>query len=101
MKGNANPGWTHDCRIHEFGHCVQSILLGPLYWIVVAIPSVVWCNVPMFRKLHNTRETKHNYYKLYCEGWANVWGTAWSGDDFITPEMAKGGYYGKAWPKKK
>jgi len=100
MKADAEEKWTHDTRIHEVGHCVQSILLGPLYWLVVAIPSVLWCNLPVFRKQHGTRETSHNYYKLYCEGWANVWGVAWTGDDFISERTLKGAYYGKPWKRK-
>jgi len=101
IKADAEAGWTHDTRIHEVGHCVQSILLGPLYWIVVALPSVLWCNLPVFRKHHNTRETSHNYYKLYCEGWANTWGVAWTGDDFISERTLKGAYYGKPWDSRK
>jgi len=96
-KDNPDDGWTHDARIHEFGHCVQSILLGPLYWFVVGLPSIVWCSLPPFRKLHDTKATKHIYYKLYCEGWANVWGAAWTGERFVTEEMHRGGWFGKPW----
>lgn len=28
--------------VHEYGHSVQSLMLGPLYLPVVAIPSVIW-----------------------------------------------------------
>ena len=28
--------------IHEFGHSIQSLILGPLYFIVVGVVSVVW-----------------------------------------------------------
>lgn len=97
VNGTKDEAWTHDCRIHEFGHCIQSLLLGPLYWIVVALPSVIWCNLPYFAKMHGTPDTKHIYYKLYCEGWANIWGAAWSGDDFVTAHMLKGARYGKPW----
>jgi len=100
IKENPDDGWTHDSRIHEFGHCVQSILLGPLYWIVIALPSIIWCNLPYFAKMHDTKATKHVYYKAYCEGWANVWGAAWTGEDFVTEQLLKGGRYGKAWVKK-
>ena len=27
---------------HEYGHTIQCLLLGPLYWVVVALPSVIW-----------------------------------------------------------
>ncbi len=28
---------------HEYGHTLQSLLLGPLYLIVVGAPSFIWC----------------------------------------------------------
>ncbi len=28
--------------VHEYGHSVQSLILGPLYLPVVALPSVIW-----------------------------------------------------------
>lgn len=62
--------WTYNTRIHEYGHTWQCLLLGPLYFIVVAIPSAFWCNVlDKARKKNNW-----SYYKLYCEHWANLWG---------------------------
>ena len=30
--------------VHEYGHTIQSLILGPLYLFVVGIPSFVWCN---------------------------------------------------------
>lgn len=76
VKANAaNPKWTYNTRIHEYGHTWQCLLLGPLYYIVIALPSVIWCNVlGGYRKKHNI-----SYYKLYCEGWANIWGMKFSG----------------------
>lgn len=62
--------WTYNTRIHEYGHTWQCLLLGPLYYIVIALPSAIWCNFfAGYRKKHNV-----SYYKLYCEGWANAWG---------------------------
>ena len=38
--------WTEEYRrhivVHEYGHTVQSLILGPLYLLVIAIPSVIW-----------------------------------------------------------
>ncbi len=66
--------WTHDTRIHEYGHTWQCLLLGPLYYIVVALPSVIWCNCfASYRKKNNVP-----YGKLYCEAWANAWGQKFS-----------------------
>lgn len=62
--------WTYNTRIHEYGHTWQCLLLGPLYYIVIAIPSFIWCNVfGGYRKKHNI-----SYYALYCESWANSFG---------------------------
>ena len=62
--------WLYNCRIHEYGHTWQCLLLGPLYYLVVAIPSVIWCQCfAKYREKNNV-----SYYKLYCESWANSWG---------------------------
>ncbi len=66
--------WTYNCRIHEYGHTWQCLLLGPLYYIVIALPSVIWCNCfAGYRKKNNVP-----YSKLYCEAWANAWGQKFS-----------------------
>lgn len=51
---------------HEYGHCRQSMILGPLYLIVIGLPSA----------LHNliSRETDCNYYHFYTEKWADKLG---------------------------
>ncbi|MBR0121631.1 MAG: hypothetical protein IJM10_07580, partial [Clostridia bacterium] len=50
MGTSKAEGWAHDTKIHEYGHSFQSILLGPLYLIVVGLPSSIWCNFPLFVK---------------------------------------------------
>lgn len=66
--------WTYNTRIHEYGHTWQCLILGPLYYIVVAIPSAVWCNF-----FNGYRKRKGvSYYKLYCEKWANSFGQRFS-----------------------
>ena len=47
---------------HEYGHTIQSLILGPLYLIVVGIPSFIWCNLPYFRK---KRQLKHISYNSF------------------------------------
>ena len=60
---------------HEYGHTVQCLFLGPLYWIVVAIPSVIWYHCfAGYRKRHRIP-----YDTLFCERWATAWGRKWSG----------------------
>lgn len=55
--------------VHEYGHTIQSIILGPLYLPVISIPSGLWCNLPQaagYRKKH-----KISYYEFYPEKWAD------------------------------
>lgn len=76
MKDNhEKKEWTYNTRIHEYGHTWQCLLLGPLYFIVVALPSVIWCNC--FKKYREKNNI--SYYKLYCESWANSFGEKFSG----------------------
>lgn len=58
-----------DILIHEYGHTLQSIILGPLFLFVIAIPSMIWSAVPYFQK--KRKEKGISYYTLYCEKWAN------------------------------
>ena len=75
MADNRKELWTKNTRIHEYGHTIQCLLLGVLYWPVIAIPSAIWCNFfENYRKKNNV-----SYYKLYCESWANRWGQKWTG----------------------
>ncbi len=59
-------------RVHEYGHCVQSLLLGPLYLIAVGLPSYLWANLPALRKLR--REKVLSYYAIWPEKQANTLG---------------------------
>ena len=62
-------------RVHEFGHSVQSLILGPLFLPIMGIPSFLWCNIPYFQRM---RKEKHiSYYRLYTESTANALG-AWA-----------------------
>lgn len=64
-----------DLRVHEYGHTIQCLFLGPLYWVAVAIPSAVWYHC--FAGYRRKRRVPHD--ALYCEGWATAWGRTWSG----------------------
>lgn len=55
--------------VHEYGHSIQSLILGPLYLPVIGIPSFIWCNLPQFRKMR--KETGVSYYRFYPESTAN------------------------------
>ena len=63
-------GLTSDYREtvkHELGHTIQSKILGPLYLIVIGIPSITYCGL---RRLFPSLRKK-NYYNFYTEKWAN------------------------------
>ena len=49
---------------HELGHCRQSLLLGPLYLIVVGLPSLLWA-------AWWNEGRKVDYYSFYTEKWAD------------------------------
>lgn len=53
---------------HELGHCKQSLLLGPLYLIVIGLPSILH---NMIHSLFNDIGIYWDYYKFYTESWAN------------------------------
>ncbi len=64
-------------RVHEYGHCVQSLVLGPLY-LFVGIISVTWAGLPYFEKLR--REKNLPYTSCFVESWASRWGERVTGD---------------------
>ena len=45
---------------HEYGHSIQSKYLGPLYLLVIGIPSLLWA---MFGKCEDA------YFRFYTERW--------------------------------
>lgn len=52
---------------HEYGHSLQSIFLGPLFFFVIGIPSICWAAFgDGYRKKHNK-----TYYEFYTEKFAN------------------------------
>ncbi len=58
--------------VHEYGHTIQSMILGPLYLIIIGIPSTLWGFLP---KLNKMRREKHiSYFAFFTESWANVCG---------------------------
>ena len=68
--GNRFPYLTNDCRMHEYGHAKQSVMLGPAYLIVVGIPSL---SRVFYRKCFRKRYGMHwkNYFNGYPENWAD------------------------------
>lgn len=48
---------------HEYGHCKQSMYLGPFYLIIIGIPSLIWNCISYY--------TNKDYYWFYTEKWAD------------------------------
>jgi len=65
-------------QVHEFGHAVQSAILGPLFLPIMGLPSFLWCNLPFCRSLR--REKGVSYYEFYPESTANLLGSLVSGE---------------------
>ena len=53
--------------VHEFGHTVQSVILGPLYLPVIGLPSLIWANARKKRRL----KKRIGYADFYPERWAS------------------------------
>ena len=67
-------------RVHEYGHCIQSIVLGPLF-VLVGLISILWGRLPYFIK---RREEKHlPYTACFVEAWASKWGELATGEEAI------------------
>jgi len=53
---------------HELGHCRQSRMLGPLYLLVIGLPSLIWAGLyPLTERLRPGID----YFDFYTEKWAN------------------------------
>ena len=53
---------------HEYGHCRQSLWLGPLYLLIIGLPSVTFW-------IHDYLENDwSNYYNRFPENWADKLG---------------------------
>lgn len=60
--------WNSEVMLkHEQGHQKQSLYLGWLYLLVIALPSLIWAGC------FNEYREKNNisYYSFYTEDWAN------------------------------
>ena len=74
LYGSADPKKARESvdaglLVHEYGHTIQSLILGPLYLPVIGIPSFIWSNVPsLARKRHREQRS---YYSFWVERSAN------------------------------
>ena len=54
---------------HEWGHTRQSRMLGPLYLLVIGLPSIIWAATYKY-----DIEYPNKYYSFYTERWADKLG---------------------------
>ena len=68
---------TRRMLVHEYGHTVQALLLGPLYLPVIGLPSVLWNNLPFFRRRWRGGVS---YFSFFTERSANCLGERFTGE---------------------
>ena len=61
--------------LHEAGHQKQSLMLGPLYLLIIGLPSISW-NIwdRLFHKSWSWEKRERWYYSLPWEKWADKLG---------------------------
>ena len=63
-------GYGNDkTKDHEYGHVKQSLILGPLYLIVIGLPSLIWAACYQYDS-----QDPNGYFKFYTEKWADKLG---------------------------
>lgn len=57
---------------HEVGHQVQSLILGPLYLLIIGLPSICWAALWTNQNTaESLRDKGISYYDFYTESWAD------------------------------
>lgn len=64
--------------VHEYGHTIQSLILGPFYLIVIGIPSTLWGFLPFLNEKRKNEGL--SYFSFYTEKWANCLGEKVTGE---------------------
>ncbi len=76
---NSSDGFSSRLLVHEYGHTIQSLILGPLFLILVGIPSALWALLG--KKMR--RERHIPYGAFFTEKWANSLGERVTGEKSI------------------
>ena len=66
------PGKDSPLIDHEYGHTLQSLILGPAYLLLVGAPSLLWHSLPHFKE--KRKKTGKSYYSPVFEKTANMLG---------------------------
>jgi hypothetical protein len=59
---------------HEYGHCVQSLIFGPLYLVIVGIPSISMNILSRISIIYGMGKFADKYYDRWPEDWADKLG---------------------------
>ena len=72
---------SEDLLNHEVGHSLQNIFWGPLFLIVIGIPSFIRCQYFIcyrsLRNRFNNLQPLPDYDAIWFEGQATRWGTSY------------------------
>lgn len=63
-----SPKATRQTILHEYGHTRQSLILGPMYLIIIGLPSFLWAAT------HKYIAPSKSYYDFFTEAWADKLG---------------------------
>ena len=58
---------------HEYGHTIQSLILGPAYLPLIGLPSILWNRLPYFK--NKRKITGRDYYSVIFESTASRLGS--------------------------
>ncbi|MBQ4284331.1 MAG: hypothetical protein IJB96_10450 [Lachnospira sp.] len=64
--------------VHEYGHCIQSLILGPFYLLFIGLPSMLWCQLKVFERLRKKKNM--SYYDMGIEKSASNLGERFTGE---------------------
>lgn len=67
---NTGKSAEHFLLEHEYGHTIQSLILGPFYLLAVGAPSILWNRLPYFKS--KRKRTGKSYYSAPFEKTANI-----------------------------
>lgn len=67
--GSGSPQREEGIFAHEYGHVIESAILGPLWLFVITVPSLIHAQ---WWKSH----TEQDYYSFYTERWASKLGNS-------------------------
>lgn len=79
ITADAGEDFIEKTKVHEYGHTIQSLILGPLYLPAAALPSMIWCMLPALVRYRAKRSI--SYYAFYSERWANYLGEKFTGQE--------------------